>query len=224
MVLEEYRKHAEPYLTPIAKYMIKADPSTLSVLAFIFAIFAGISFICCWIANEFLILASVLVFLNGLFDALDGKVARLSRKASLRGDFLDHVLDRYADVFIIGGIMLSPYSTAVVGLLAIVGIIFASYMGTQAQAVGLSRKYTGMLGRADRLVLLIITPLIQYLLVVNYPGYFKLDLTISDMTHGFTVTELVLLYFAIAGHITAVQRAYLTWVELKKQEGMGKCQ
>ena len=35
-------------------------------------------------------------------------------------------------------------------------------MGTQAQAVGAGREYAGLLGRADRLVVLAIVPVIQY--------------------------------------------------------------
>ena len=39
-----------------------------------------------------------------------------------------------------------------------------SYMGTQAQAIGAGRDYAGLLGRADRLVVLIMVPIIQYYL------------------------------------------------------------
>jgi len=57
-----------------------------------------------------LFLGVLLVFFNALFDALDGKIAKVTGKASARGDFLDHVLDRYADVFMLAGIILGPYS------------------------------------------------------------------------------------------------------------------
>lgn len=211
MVIEEYRKTADSYMGPLARYMKNANPNNLTILAFIFALFAGVSFILCQIHQVFLLTAATFIGLNGLFDALDGRVARLSRKASQKGDFLDHVLDRYADVFIIGGIMLSPYCTPVIGLLALIGIIFASYMGTQAQAVGCGRKYAGVLSRADRLLILLFTPLIQYIILISERQYL---FRFAIGSFNFTITEFVMLGFAILGHITAIQRVYYTWKEL----------
>ena len=55
-------------------------------------------------------------FFSSLFDALDGKVARITDSSSARGDLLDHVFDRYSDIFILGGITFSPYCPMEVGL------------------------------------------------------------------------------------------------------------
>jgi archaetidylinositol phosphate synthase len=73
-------------------------------------------------------------------------------------------------------------------------------MGTQAQAVGHKRDYSGLLGRADRLVLLIVFPIIQHLGLG-----FSLQLP-----WDITIIELVLVYFAVVGNITAIQRFYIT--------------
>jgi archaetidylinositol phosphate synthase len=223
MVLEEYRKSADQYVGPFARYFRNADPSNITVAAFLCAVLAGIFFILTRVRDWFLLIAPIFVFLNGFFDVLDGRVARLSKKSSPRGDFLDHVLDRYADVFIIGGIALSPYCPMAIGLLAIIGVIFASYMGTQAQAVGCGRDYKGLLGRADRLVVLIFAPIIQYGLV--WPEwnltYFRFTLfpdTPNEMVIKLTFLAIVMLVFAIIGHMTAIQRAYSTWQELKERE------
>jgi archaetidylinositol phosphate synthase len=223
MVLEDYRKSADQYVGPFAEYFKNADPSSLTVLAFLCAVLAGMCFIMTRIWDWFLLIAPIFVFLNGFFDVLDGRVARLSRRASLRGDFLDHVLDRYADVFIIGGIALSPYCPPVIGLLAIIGVIFASYMGTQAQAVGCGREYKGWLGRADRLVILTFAPIIQYPLV--WPGwnlgFYRFTLFVGsqyETTITLTFLAIVMLIFAFMGHATAIQRAYSTWQELKQRE------
>jgi hypothetical protein len=89
-----------------------------------------------------------------------------------------------------------------------------SYMGTQAQALGCGRDYGGILGRADRLVILIIIPLLQ--MWVNYyipsgrlplPGMFRI-----------TVLEYTMLWFFIAGNITALHRGIQSWRELREQE------
>jgi archaetidylinositol phosphate synthase len=204
MVLNEYRKTADPYLMPLAKRLRNVEPNTLTWVAFIFAVLAGFFFF----LNDkwFLFLAVLCILGNALFDALDGKVAKITGKTSKRGDFLDHVLDRYADVFIIGGIMLSAHCDWVIGLLALLGVIFASYMGTQAQALGCGRDYGGILGRADRLVILIIVPMIQFVVYMQLDGRLWL----------FTPIEYAMIWFAFAGHFTAIQRGLRTWKKLSR--------
>jgi len=204
MVLDRTREQADPMLTVIAKRFIGINPDLLTWCALLFSVIAGVFFYFSNPASElqnfFLIFAVLFVFLNGLFDAIDGKVAKLTHKASARGDYLDHVLDRYADVFIVGALALSSWCRPPIGLLAIVGVLLTSYMGTQAQAIGHKREYSGLLGRADRLVLLIVFPVLQH---------FVLGLSIQ-LPWGVTIIELVLGYFAVVGNITALQRFYLT--------------
>ncbi len=193
MVLNRYRKNADSVLTKLAKPFMRFHPNTLTLISLIFAFAGGffyyMSFL--WAALGAIIMAS-------LFDALDGKVARMSGIASKKGDFLDHLVDRYADMFIIFGIALSPYSKPIYGLLALSGVFMTSYVGTQSQAVGAKRDYGGMLGRADRMVILMILPVIQYL----WWGYI------------FSASTWVLLIFAVLGHLTAVQRILRVWKHL----------
>ena len=171
----------------------------------VFAFLAGVFFT--MEPAEYLLLGSVMVGANGLLDALDGKVARLKATESKRGDFVDHVIDRYADVFILAGIALGAHCSVFVGLFAIIGVMLASYMGTQAQALGLRREYRGILGRADRLALLIIVPIIQYILMA-------LEVGIAEDLLGYSLIGWMMLYFGIAGNVTAVQRAHLIWKSL----------
>lgn len=204
MVLENQRRNIDPLLSVIAKRFSKINPNALTWISLIFAFIAGLFFYFSSpeleSINYYLFGAASFVFLNGLFDAIDGKVAKLANKASKRGDFLDHAIDRYADVFMVGGLALSSWCDVRIGLLAIVGMLLTSYMGTQAQAIGYKRDYSGLLGRADRLVLLMITPLIQHILLhYNF-----------QMPWGFSLLEWVLIYFAVMGNITAVQRFYST--------------
>jgi archaetidylinositol phosphate synthase len=224
MVLEDYRKQADPYLNPIASYFVHTHPNTMTWLAFVFAVLAGLTFVATNFLGQYstaaLFVAAALIFLNAIFDALDGKVARLSKRESKRGDFLDHVLDRYADLFIIGGMTISPFCDPWIGVLAIVGVIFASYMGTQAQAVGIRRDYGGLLGRSDRLVLLIFVPLIQMFLEMArlLPASHHFPVTAAGVTVNLSVIELMMVWFAIAGNATAIQRANSAWNELSKRE------
>ncbi len=125
----------------------------------------------------------------------------MTGKASKRGDYVDHVLDRYSDVLMVGAIAVSAWCNTVLGLLALVGVLLTSYMGTQAQAVGVGRNYRGLLGRADRLVLLIVAPLAQYVLMAN--GMVRFDVS----PYSLSAFEVVMIWFAVVGNLTAVQRA-----------------
>ena len=211
MVLDNLRENVDPILTVIAKYFKNINPDVLTWISLLFALIAGLFFYFSSpgfeLVNFFLFIAVFFVFLNGLFDAIDGKVAKLTNKISNRGDFIDHALDRYADVFIVGGLALSPWCRyPAIGIIAIVGMLLTSYMGTQAQAVGYKREYSGLLGRADRLVLLMIAPIIQHILL-NYANF--------ELPLGLFLLEWILIYFAVVGNVTAIQRFYSTLKWLK---------
>ena len=161
MVLERYRGAADRFLAPVAARLIRVNPNAVSWAALLAAAGAGVAFFLG--GPVFLGLAILLVLANAYLDALDGRIAKMAGKASVRGDFLDHAFDRYADVFMIGGVSFSAYCDLRVGTLALLGVLLTSYMGTQAQAVGQGRRYAGILGRADRLVLLFLGGLVQIL-------------------------------------------------------------
>lgn len=205
MVLDTTRHRMDPLLTALARPFRSLPPDILTAIALFFALAAGAFFYLATPQNEtthyLLLFAAFAVTLNGLFDAIDGKVAKLTNQQTARGDFLDHALDRYADVFIIGGLALNPlWCRPSIGLLAIIGVLLTSYMGTQAQAVGCQRDYSGLLGRADRIALLIAFPVIQHIFIV----------TNTTLPYDLTVLEIAMILFAIIGNITALQRFFGT--------------
>ena len=208
MVLDAHRGTADRFLLPVANSMLDVDPDRLTWIAFCFAVLAGILFYVGGIL--FLFAAIICVFLNALFDALDGKIAKMTGKASNRGDFLDHVLDRYADIFMLGGIAFGRYCDFRIGVLAMLGVLLASYMGTQAQAVGVGRDYGGFLGRADRLVILFFFAFFQMVFDPGAIVFLGID------GYGFRILEWGMLLFAVLGNLTAVQRALKTWRKLSE--------
>ena len=215
MVLDSKRASVDFALTPVARKLINVNPNMISWAGLILALACGVVF---WLSgtegNEWmLVLGAFMVIVSGYFDALDGKVAKLSGKAGPKGDYLDHVFDRYADVFMIGGVAFcAAWCDPYLGMLALIGVLLTSYMGTQAQAIGAPRLYAGLLGRADRVVLSTLFPLIQYIMIQL--GYRTLDIA------GFSITwmEIMMLWFAVVGNLTAIQRAIITWRNLGKME------
>jgi len=217
MVLDSQRSKVDFLLTPVAKKLINVNPNTLSWIGLILAFIAGLLFYLSGGNSEWqwmLILGAVIVLASGYFDAIDGKVAKLSGKASKKGDYLDHVFDRYADVLMIGGVAISTWCNPYIGLIALVGVLLTSYMGTQAQAVGAPRLYAGLLGRADRIVLMILFPIIQFIWIYYGNGAI-------DVFGMFTLTswlEVMMLWFAVVGNLTAIQRGIVTWRNMSKEE------
>jgi len=210
--LDKHRSKADFILVPAAERLKDVNPNMISWAGLVLAFISGLVLYLSYDVDYLLIAGAALVLLSGFFDALDGKVAKLSGKASAKGDFLDHVFDRYADVFMIGGVAVSGWCNPYLGILALVGVLLTSYMGTQAQAVGAKRLYAGLLGRADRVLLLTLFPLIQYLMIVLGYGVVTLD------TVALTWMEIVMLWFAIVGNLTAIQRVLVVWNPLSEKD------
>jgi len=188
----------DPAVSVFQAFRITAN--MLSYLALFFSFLAGVAYYVSGGSAILLFLALVLVFLNAFLDGADGILARRTNSTSKYGDFLDHVVDRYADVFIVGGACLGGYVDAAPGVLILTGILLASYMGTQAQAVGIGRIYGGIMGRADRLILLILGTSVN---IVYMPkiGLFGVQ---------YSILGWVLIVIGIASHVTAFQRFWHT--------------
>ena len=210
MVLDGQRGKVDFALTPVAKKLINVNPNTISWIGLILAFISGLLFYFSFDGTYLLLAGAAVVLISGYFDALDGKVAKLSGKASVKGDYLDHVFDRYADIFMIGGVAISAWCNPYLGMLALVGVLLTSYMGTQAQAVGAPRLYAGLLGRADRVVLSTVFPIFQYIMsAFGYPALELGDYTIYWM-------EIMMIWFAVVGNLTAIQRGIVTWKNLSR--------
>ncbi|RJT06564.1 CDP-alcohol phosphatidyltransferase family protein [Halococcus sp. IIIV-5B] len=195
MTLDQYRSTADRLLNPFVGLAARAGltPNGVSAIAFVLAAVAAVAY---WLAGgdaRWYLVGAVLVGLNGALDLLDGALARRLGTASPAGDFLDHVLDRYADIVLVIGLALGV-DRPVLGLVAVSGVFMTSYLGTQAQAVGLDRVYGGLLGRADRLVLIGLVTLVSGVV----------DLSVA----GVTLVGALLAVLAVVGHVTALQRCY----------------
>ncbi len=201
MVADNFREIGTRLLTPLAR-SFPLDPMGISLLSLATAVGAGYCFSQAEAGSVWLLFAAGLVFLTALLDALDGIVARIRDLTSKRGDLVDHTLDRVADVIILGGIALGPLVNERAGFAALLGVLLLSYMGTQAQAVGAGRVYSGLLGRADRLVLLMAVPVIQFFFVAPIEG----EYLITWMAYT----------FAIVCSGSALLRFWLVWKFLEE--------
>jgi len=201
MTLDRLRPLADRLMAPLVSTAkrVGLTPDGISILALLAAIGAAGAFIAAGEMQVYYLAGAVFVLLNGVLDLVDGNLARELGTDSRAGDLLDHVLDRYADIIIIGSLAAGLGAYAL-GLAAVTGVLMTSYLGTQAQAVNLDRVYGGVLGRADRLALTgVVTAIAAFI-----------EITVA----GFTPVGLLLLVFAVVGHVTALQRFYFAMREL----------
>jgi len=194
VTLDQFRPHVKVYFDPLVSVAMRLGltPNLFTLAAFLASAAAGVLF---YLHME--VGAIVAVALNAFCDSMDGAIARELKTQSLRGDFLDHAVDRYADIFIITGIFAGGIVPWQIGVFALTGVLMASYLGTQAQAVGVGRYYGGVLGRADRLMLILAVGIIGLLFPIGI--------------YGLTWLGWLLVLFGIFGHFTAFQRFAYVW-------------
>jgi CDP-diacylglycerol---glycerol-3-phosphate 3-phosphatidyltransferase len=104
--------------------------------------------------------AGLTIVIAAIFDLTDGPVARLSKRVTPFGGFLDSVLDRYSDLLLLTGLLVyysrgSRFWYVVLVAVAMIGAIMTSYARARAENVIPSCK-VGFLERPERIVLLII--------------------------------------------------------------------
>jgi archaetidylinositol phosphate synthase len=202
MTLDKLRPVAERALDPFvtAADRVGLTPDGVSVLALGLAGAAGLAYtlagrsVAGLQADPRLYLTgAVLVFCNGWLDILDGALARKQGTDSSGGDLLDHVIDRYADILVVAGLAAGS-GRYLLGFLAVTGVLMTSYLGTQAEAVGLDRVYGGVVGRADRLAII--------------GGVTAIAAVARPTPAGLGPVGWLLVFLAVVGHLTALQRFY----------------
>lgn len=142
-------------LYPLVRLLsaLRVRPDTLTVLGWTLSVLAATLF-----ALGYLRVAGALMLLGGLFDALDGAVARESDRSSAFGAFLDSTLDRISEAAVFVGIIFLYASSGIPGgaLLAGTAMTFSlltSYARARAEGLGIECQ-VGLLERAGRVVIL----------------------------------------------------------------------
>lgn len=210
MTLHEHRGRFERTVTPVAAWCARRGigPNEVTAVSMVITLAASVTFFYSSPARTWLLaLGAGLLAIGAFLDSADGVLARMTDQATPLGDYLDHSFDRFADVALLLGLSFSPWVPLEIGVWAIAGTLLTSYMGTQAQAVGAGRDYGGLVGRADRMLILFIAPLLQV----------GLEMTTYTVPYGLNLVSLAMLWIAIAGNITALQRFWSSYKDLSEQ-------
>jgi CDP-L-myo-inositol myo-inositolphosphotransferase len=135
-----------PLSMRITRYIVKKDitPNQITSFSFIISLLSAILFS---FPNYFyLLLGSILAQLSSIVDGCDGEVARLKFNESEFGKWVDAVLDRYADAFMLFGLTYHSFIhggivNLIAGFLAIIGSFMNSYTAD---------KYDGLMRRLKK--------------------------------------------------------------------------
>jgi len=155
MLSELVREWARGLVTFMARLLERTgvSPNALTVTGFLLNVVAIYP-----LARGYFLLGGLIVLLAGLFDSLDGALARLGHRATVFGAFLDSTLDRFSEAAIYLGLLLFFVSQGgkqevVLIYITLVGSLMVSYARARAEGLGLSCK-VGLLTRFERVVLL----------------------------------------------------------------------
>lgn len=134
---------------------LRINPNLLTFIGFLITVYAAIQ-----LARGKFLEAGLIIILAGIFDILDGRVARITNSVTKFGAFFDSVLDRYSDIAIFLGLMIN-YSKSqrltymILSGVVLMGAVMTSYTRARAESL-IPLCKVGFMERPERLVLLII--------------------------------------------------------------------
>ena len=149
-------------INPLIEGMIKIGitPNFITTTGFILNLFATGLMIYAAIydpSNTTIIgYAGGVIIFAGLFDMMDGRLARLGNMQSTFGALWDSTLDRYSELFTLFGILFYLLAnqwvwSGIITFLAIIGSIMVSYVRARGEGLGLDVK-VGFMQRPERVV------------------------------------------------------------------------
>ncbi|MBN1802998.1 MAG: CDP-alcohol phosphatidyltransferase family protein [Candidatus Lokiarchaeota archaeon] len=137
-------------------------------------VFACMSFMFLVIFTNYL-LFSIFVFCTGIFDGVDGALARMTGKATKKGAFFDSTMDRVSEFVIFFALLLHFWNFLFLGIdmklfvfILFLGSIMISYSRARIENFSDGDFDIGLMARSERLFYLVITSLISF-----FFGYFE---------------------------------------------------
>jgi len=135
---------------------IGLTPNHVSAVGMLFAISSALAYWNWQLHQILLVVAPISLLISGFCDALDGALARIYGETTTFGGFLDSLLDRYADAFVLCGIILGGLCHPFWGLTALTGSLLVSYVRARAEAKEIKMEAVGITERAERILIIVI--------------------------------------------------------------------
>ena len=206
-------------IDPVVKVLIKLGltPNAVTTIGFVLNIGVAIIFI---IGAEegnrgdlsYVGWAGGLILFAGLFDMLDGQVARLGNMKSIFGALYDSVLDRYSELIMFLGICYylvahHYFLSSIFAFIALIGSMMVSYVRARAEGLGIECK-GGLMQRPERVVTIGLCAMLSGICSLYIGGDYKLYIPgvkfhVFETISIFTVPIVIL---AVLTNITAFKR------------------
>jgi len=186
------RKISERITKFIIEREIPLTPNKVTVISFFIAIFSSILYVI-----KLPALGGIFAQISSIVDGVDGEIARLTGQSTPQGAFLDTVLDRIADIFIILGASLFVAKTKgftwdvlVVSIFALSGDLLVSYIhseerGLEAKIENLKSKVPLFATRDIRIFIIFLFSVIgkvtEGLVFVGFLSYLYIGLKSWDL-------------------------------------------
>jgi CDP-diacylglycerol--glycerol-3-phosphate 3-phosphatidyltransferase len=131
----------------------RGNPNSFTIMGFFATLIASV-----FIIKELWVAAGLMIILSGLLDLFDGVLARKLERVTLFGGFLDSVLDRYSDLFLLLALLIYYLRKGSPGLVVLtsvvsIGTILISYVRAKAESLQIPCS-VGLMERAERIILL----------------------------------------------------------------------
>ncbi len=155
----DLREAGTRLLKPVLELFVRSglSPNVITTMGFVVTMGAGLAYF-----RGSLQWGGFLVLIGGLFDVIDGYVARQTERVTRFGSFYDSTLDRISEVMVFLGVFSlyngeapnigEPWMVYVVAL-ALSGSLLVSYTRARAEAMGIDCR-VGLMQRAERVLLL----------------------------------------------------------------------
>jgi archaetidylinositol phosphate synthase len=210
MALHQLKYSYRKVLSSFGEKIKFIHPDIISYTAFFVALIIGILYYKSGENSTFLIINIILILLRMTLNTLDGLIALKIRRTSRKGKIVNALPDRYADMFYLIGISFSSLCSLGIGMIATITVLLVSYSGMLGKAMGVSWQQQGPLDKVDRLVIVMVFSLIQFLLIKIEPSWLE--------NFRFTTMEICMILFIILGHLTIIRRVLGMVREINKAE------
>lgn len=158
-MLNKFRRALGPLLDGIGSFFAKSgiSPNFWTLVSLLFAVASGLTYMSPLLAEEIgwyhpSLAGSILLLISGFFDIVDGNVARILKKSSKKGAFLDSILDKISESFIFIGIAVGGLASPLFCQVAISLSLMVSYARSRSESMGIELKGVGIGERAERLL------------------------------------------------------------------------
>ncbi len=139
------------------------------------------------------LLGGIFLIIAGFFDAVDGAVARATKKTSALGAFLDSVIDKVSEIIIFIGILIGNFTNPILVLITLSLSLLVSYTRARAESIGVDLKGKGIAERAERILI------ISILAFIPFQDNISIALWIISVLAVITVLERLKVVSAIFG-------------------------